>query len=603
MATNKINYDARDFDSIREELLNFIQQNYPEIFPAINDASIGEMLVELNAAVGNMLSFNTDRMFQETQLDNAQIRRNVVAIAKNLGVKLKGKKASVTLMEFKVNIPPLGESYDPSYLPVLGQGTQIRGSDKIFENISEVDFSSDFSAEGIPNRRINPLRNGDGTVREYEIIKNEIVVNGQTKILKKVLTATDIKTFLEVILPEGNSTVISVEQVISLDGTNITTEPTIDQFLDPANRWYEVDSLGEQRIFLEDGTTDAAGFRGGRWVQVDKKFTVDYDDNGFCRVTFGSGTNSGGAMMDSSNLLNNIIVNNALGIAPRANTTLFIRYRVGGGSSANLGKDIIKNLENVNMTVNGVDPSKNKNVRNSLRATNITPSIGGGDEMGVEEIRKYASYNYSAQNRAVTVPDYISKVLDMPGKYGTPFRVNGTEQENKIKMYLLFRDSNGKLTNTSTTLLKNNVANWLSYFRMLNDYVEVNDGQIYNLGVDIYAIRDQAVSKPDVAANIISQVTTMFDIRSNFMGSNIFVGEIVSNIIKNVMGVRNVYDVKIYNKIGSGGATDYSTNRVLQQISNEDTGEILLVNQTLYGNPYGMYEIKFPSKDIRIFMN
>ena len=49
-------------------LIEFIQKYYPEIFSDFNDASVGMMLLELNAAVGDMLSFHTDRMFNETQM-------------------------------------------------------------------------------------------------------------------------------------------------------------------------------------------------------------------------------------------------------------------------------------------------------------------------------------------------------------------------------------------------------------------------------------------------------------------------------------------------------------------------------------------------------
>ena len=57
----KINYTSRNFSDIRGELIEFVRQYYPDIFNDFNDASVGMMLIELNAAVGDMLSFNTDR--------------------------------------------------------------------------------------------------------------------------------------------------------------------------------------------------------------------------------------------------------------------------------------------------------------------------------------------------------------------------------------------------------------------------------------------------------------------------------------------------------------------------------------------------------------
>ena len=61
----KINYYSRNFADVRQELINFVKQYYPTIFNDFNDASVGMMLLELNAAVGDMLSFQTDRMFPE----------------------------------------------------------------------------------------------------------------------------------------------------------------------------------------------------------------------------------------------------------------------------------------------------------------------------------------------------------------------------------------------------------------------------------------------------------------------------------------------------------------------------------------------------------
>ena len=62
----RINYNARNFLEVRSELINFVKQYYPELFSDFNDASVGQMLLELNAAVADMLSFNTDRAFHFT---------------------------------------------------------------------------------------------------------------------------------------------------------------------------------------------------------------------------------------------------------------------------------------------------------------------------------------------------------------------------------------------------------------------------------------------------------------------------------------------------------------------------------------------------------
>jgi len=60
--------------------------------------------------------------------------------------------------------------------------------------------------------------------------------------------------------------------------------------------------------------------------------------------------------------------------------------------------------------------------------------------------------------------------------------------------------------------------------------------------------------------------------------------------------VLNVVDLKFYNKVGDG---KYSVNEISQPIVDNITREIDLLGQyTIFGEPTGMFEVKFPNKDI-----
>jgi hypothetical protein len=100
MATKKIDYNARNFADVRQQLISFIQQYYPEIFSDFNDASVGMMLLELNAAVGDMLSFHTDRMFNETQISYAQEKSSLLELARTFGLNVPGKRPSITIVDW-----------------------------------------------------------------------------------------------------------------------------------------------------------------------------------------------------------------------------------------------------------------------------------------------------------------------------------------------------------------------------------------------------------------------------------------------------------------------------------------------------------------------
>lgn len=601
MANNGIGYTSRNFADIRTDLVNMVKQYYPDIFNDFNDASVGMMLLELNAAVGDMLSTNTDRMFQETQIDYAQEKKSILAMARTFGLKVPGKRPSVTIVDFSVTVPVKGDTFDVSYAPLLRIGSQVSGAGKIFELTNDVDFSNPFNVNGIPNRLIQPNLDSNSNLVNYTLTKREMVVNGYTKVFKKVLTASDVRPFLEIYLPDDNVT--SIESVITLNGTNFTTEPSLDDFLNLDYRWFEMDSLAENKIFVENTTksSDNSTVKPGKWITTNKKFISEYTDLGFTKITLGGGTQDISSLTNfdtNPELINQIgdFVNNlSLGITPSPNTTMFIKYRVGGGSDSNLGPNVLKSLGIINMNVTGADSQINVAVRKSLRVNNSFPALGGKDIPSIEEIRNLVRYNFASQNRAVTLKDYQSRIAQMPGKFGVPFRSGIFEEQNKIKIYILGLNSNAKLTNSSTSALKENIAEYLSDYRMINDYVEVANGRIINLGFQVDLMIDKKVSQSQVISQVITQIEDYMNINNFQMGDNIYLSNLIEKI-NNVGGVLNIIDLRVYNKVGEG---KYSLNEISQPYIDEQTRQIdISENYTLFADPTSMFEILDSTKDI-----
>ena len=601
MAEKKINYFARNFADVRGELVNYVKHFYPELYQDFNDASIGMMLLELNAAVSDMLSYHTDRMFNETQIDYAQERRSILNIARTLGLKVPGKRSSITLVDFSVTVPVFGDTFDVRYAPIIKYGTQVVGAGQTFETLDDIDFSSPYSSGGIPNRLIIPNINANNQIISYTLVKREIVSNGQTKIFKKVINASDAVPFLEVLLPDNN--IVSVEQAITKEGTTLTTNPTTAEFVDNNIRFWEVDSLAEDKIFIDDPTrsTDNSGIKPGKWISVSKKFVKEYTDTGFCKLTFGSGFSDQQNLQSYTNnqyvlQIANFFNTTALGEIPKPNTTLFVRYRVGGGSAANIGINVINGLGFVDMFINGPNSTTNQSVRQSLRVNNPVPAFGGGDEPTIDEIRWITKYNFASQNRAVTIKDYISTIFKMPGKFGVPFRMQVAENQNKVEFAILGLNSEGKLDNSSTNTLKENMATWLADYRMINDYVLIRDGKIINLSFDIDLFTDKAFNQGEIINNVISTIKKYFDVNKWQMGQNIYMAQLIEQI-NNVSGVLNVIDIKAYNEVDG----KYSLNTTNQPYLNGGTKEIDLTDDfALFGEYDTMFEIKFPQSDIRV---
>ena len=602
MGNQGINYTARNFANIRTELIDMVRKYYPDIINDFNDAAVSSMFMDMISATGDMLSVNTDRMFQETQIDYAQERKSILSLARTFGLKIPGNRPSVTIVDFSVKVPVFGDTFDSSYAPIIRAGAQVNGAGKIFETSTDIDFSNPFTVGGIPNRLIIPNVDSNGTILTYTLVKRELVINGYTKIFKRVINAGDIKPFFEVVLPDTG--ILSIDSVITLNGTNYSTEPNTAQFMDITNRWFEMDALAEDKVFIEDTTktTDNAGVRPGKFISVTKKFISEYTDLGFTKLIFGSGTKDTSSLCDfdtNTSLVNQIgdfINNMSLGETQTANTTMFVKYRIGGGADTNIGVGVLTSVGLANVSVIGNDNQVNNAVKNSLTVNNLFPALGGRDIPSVDEIRNMIRYNFASQNRAVTIKDYQTRITQMPGKFGIPFRCGVFEEQNKINVYILGLDSNSKLSNSSTSALKDNISTYLANYRMLNDYIKITDGRIVNLGFEIDLYIDKKVVQSQVVSQVINDVQAYMDINKYQMGDNIYISNLLKKI-NDVGGVINVIDLRIYNKVGG----IYSINEISQAYVDSETRQIDLSNDyTLFGEPTTMFEILEPTKDVKI---
>jgi hypothetical protein len=601
MANRKISYTTRDFEGIRTELLNYVRTYYPELVQDFNDASVFSVFLDLNAAVADNLHYHIDRSVQETVLQYAQQKSSIYNIARTYGLKLPGQRPSVSLVDFSITVPAYGDKEDERYLGTLLRGSQVVGAGLVFENQYDIDFASPYNAQGFPNRLKVPNFNANGILINYTITKREIVVNGITKVFKRVITPNDVKPFFELFLPEKN--VLGITSVLLKDGTEYTNVPTSAEFMGATNRWYEVDALAEDRVFIEDPTkvSDQPGIKVGRYIQTQNRFISEYTAEGFKKMTFGGGTNTAQDALDQFTTLGTTLEiqkysnNVSLGSALSPNSTLFIQYRVGGGLQTNLGTNVINQIGTVSFFVNGPSEATNSSVVSSLRCNNVTAAIGGAGVPTIEEIRNYVSFNFSAQKRAVTVQDYESIIRNMPAQFGAPAKVSITENDNKIMIQILSYDTSGKLTNIVSNTLKQNIANYLSNYRMMNDYISIFTAEVIDVSVDVSIVLDAAQNSGQIISSVIDAVSTYFNPQTRQLGQNIYLSEIRS-IIQNLNGVLTVAGLDIYNEVGG----QYSSAETSMVYANPETKLIGPVDDTIFAQPSQVYQIRYPNKDIRV---
>lgn len=603
MANNKINYTDRDFESIRDGLINYTKQYYPELVQNFNDASVFSVLMDLNAAVADNLHYHIDRSVQETVLQYAQQKSSIFNIARTYGLKIPGYRPSVAVVNISITVPPLGDAEDFRYLGILRAGSQFNGGGNSFETVYDIDFTNQYNQEGEVNRTKVPTFDSNQKIINYVITKQEVVVNGTTKVFKRVINPSDVVPFFNFFLPERN--VLGVNSIIQKDGTGYPNVPDYTEFVTATNRWYEVDALAEDTVFIEDPTkpVDNAGVKVGKYIKTENRFITEYTPEGFLKVQFGGGTTTPniqlanfaklGINLDLANYQNNI----GLGLTVQPNTTIFVQYRTGGGLASNVGVGVINQVGTIDFSVNGPSSSINSNVIDSLTVNNVTAAIGGSNPPTTEEVRNMVAFNFAAQKRAVTVNDYKSLIDTMPGKFGAPAKVAITELDNKITVQILAYDENGKLTQTVSNNLKTNLATYLSKYRMINDYIQIDVAKVIDLAFDIYVVVESNVNRGQVITEIINQVSNYMTPGNRDMGQNVNISD-VRRLIQNTAGVISLSNLQVFNLVGG----QYSTSETSQAYINKTTREIRLIDDNIYAEPSQVYQIRFDNKDIRVYV-
>jgi len=638
---------ARGYEQFVNEFYKFTREYYPDITETINDASIGGFFIDLNASIGDNLSNYIDKAYGETQLDQASTRRALFSIARTKGLKIPGKKASLVEVEISCEVPLDGTGPNENYYPVIKKGGQATGGGAAFELLHDVNFSFQFDHNGVSNRIIRPKVDSNGTLVGYTITKKEIMSNSTSKIYKVIISPRMVVPFMEIILPEIN--VLGVDSIICKEGTfsqspSMAEFNVLDEFVADKKIWryFEVESLLEDKLFLPKSTYDSnvdqlpklvveeeviedeitynTSVVRGEWRPIKHKFITEYTDRGFFKVIFGTGDVYHIPLnpTPTQKLMTQMINNQNMGILPSVGHTMWILYRTGGGEVSNIAPQTVTNFSAKEVEVKGdgsatMDNSiKMDSVKRSISIRNTSPAMGGKDEPSIEEIRYMIKYNNLAQNRCVTIKDYIERINKMPGLYGTPYRTSIIEKNNIIYIYVLGIDPNGHITDMVTTSLLDNISNYLSEYKMIGDYVIIKPGRVINVQAECDVIINKGYESNAVVRTIQNVIFDFFDTNKRKMGENIFVSQLIKELVS-VDGVDNLIEIRLYNVYNGV----YNTNRVNQPVitgkMNEEGVWIPVIDSSnrveidlkssdniMYGNSDSMFEIFSKDTDIKI---
>src|SRR3954449_5771113 len=83
-----VDYLARDYESLLRAMRERVPQKLPEWRDFANEADFGNVLLELFAHIGDILSFYQDRVANESFLGTARTRRSVIEHLRLIGYEL-----------------------------------------------------------------------------------------------------------------------------------------------------------------------------------------------------------------------------------------------------------------------------------------------------------------------------------------------------------------------------------------------------------------------------------------------------------------------------------------------------------------------------------
>ena len=663
-----IKYLNKDFVDFRNNLIEFAKTYFPTTYNDFNESSPGMMFIEMASYVGDVLGYYIDDTLRESLITTAEDRENIFELSKMMGYRAKATTPATT----KLSVFQL--------VPSRRLTNPISSGDLAFEPDTDyylrVKEGMEVDADGVQFRTTELLDFADADDREITVYERDASTNNPKFYLVKKYVDVISATEKQIEITFSNTQ----EEYVRIDIPDTNVIDIYDVRDANNNKYYKVPYLGQEMVYVEYSNSegqdkDLFQFRNTvpsilKLIKTPRRFKVVTNPNGTTTIEFGSGDagkndelliptfkNVGLGLTNSIDKLgssfdpSNFLLTKSYGQSPK-NTTMTVKYLVGGGVESNVAQNKIQRITKVSFDEDLSafdDGARNlySTVKNSLAVDNEQPATGGRGAETLEEIRQNAIANFGSQNRAVTSKDYQVRALSMPPKFGnitkafcaadgqlddnspgsilaSPTALNefsklvqdlqadGKNTDKQIKeqvskflsnkksnikeknnpfavnLYVLGYDSNKKLSGLNRAV-KENAKTYLNEFRMLTDGVNLLDGFVINVGLDFEIRVYRDYNKREVMTNCISALKDYFEIDKWTFNMPINIGE-VEMLIGNIEGVQSVVKTEFKNLCGE--SSGYSPNAYDVKGATK--------NKQIYPSlDPSIFEVKYPDRDIR----
>jgi len=584
-----IDYTHREYESIREDLMQIAERFYPDTFKDWSEASFGSIMLDAVAYVGDQLSFYLDYNVNESFLDTAYQYNNILRHGRVLGYKYTGTPSTYGQVALFAVVPAssTGLGPDGNYTPLLKRGSRFTATNGTnFVLTENVDFSDSKNPVVVAT-----VDTSTGAPTYYAIKAYGNVVSGYFS--QEQIRVGAYQKFLQV--PLATTNVAEIIAVTDAEG----------------HEYFEVDYLAQDMVLKEMGNTNFKSdnvpsilkpFLTSRKFVVERTRVASY-------LQFGSGkAGESNVVADPQSVALNafgkayvtdttfdptrLSRNESLGIVP-SNTVLTVTYRVTNATNSNVAVSALNSVGNAKMEFKNPESLTSTTMRtviNSLEVSNEEPIMGDVTAPSSGEVKRRIFDTFPTQNRAVTQADYENVVYRMPAKFGSVKRVSIQKDPNSLKrnlnLYIVSEDSQGKLIKTNSTI-KDNVKTWLNQYRMINDTIDILDPYILNIGIEFTIKAATGTDKFVLLDNAVNALADKYS-TPYYIGEPFYISDIYSEL-KNVTGLLDVLTVKLVNKTGA----NYSFANIDINDNLSPDGSYLVVPAN------ALVEIKYPATDIR----
>ncbi len=603
-----INYLNKDFNQFKTSLVDYAKTYFPTVYNDFTPSSPGMMFMEMSAYIGDVLSFYLDNQIQETFLQYTRQQNNIYNLAYTMGYRPKVTSVATVDIDVYQQVPANGSSPDYSYSLQVKPNTSIKSNTNnstYFLIQDSIDFS--FSSSSDPTEVTLYSTSPD----YYLLKKTRKAISAEIK--TTTFTFGSPQKFSTVEL--SNSNIIGILDIVDSDG----------------NTWYEVPYLAQETIYdtikntnVNNPTLSSDNNNTPYLLQlkkVQRRFVTRFTNETTLQIQFGAGTNTsntdeeiipnpdnvGLGLPYKQSKLNtafspaNFLYTDTYGIAPN-NTTLTIRYLVGGGLQANVAAGTLSIIPNKNTDFifnnTGIDAVTAQYVFNSISVNNPLAASGGGPGDSDEDVRLKSLGTFMTQQRTITQDDYLVRALSLPSDYGTiakayiePEKISSLlpgETPSILNMFILGFDADKKLITTSNAL-KQNLSTYISQYRVINDSIKIKDAFIINIGIDFEVTILPQYNNNLVLTNCIAALKNYFNIDKWQINEPILLKDLYI-LLDKIEGVQTVKTIDITNKTGT--ALGYS------QYNYDIKGATQ--NNVIYPSLDPMiFEIKYPDSDIK----